>query len=85
MARGTGTILIIDDEEIIREALDALRAGDGHVVKTASTAMEGLDMLQSGSFDAVLLDLMLPDSNGLDVLEDIRRCDEDLPVVMVKA
>ncbi len=85
MPRAAGTILIIDDEEIIREALDALLSGDGHTVKTAPTAMEGLDRLQSGSFDAVLLDLMLPDRNGLDVLEDIRRFDEDLPVVMVTA
>ena len=85
MPRSTGTILIIDDEEIIREALDALLSGDGHTVKTAPTAMDGLDRLQSGSFDAVLLDLMLPDRNGLDVLEDIRRFDEDLPVVMVTA
>jgi len=85
MSRSTGTILIIDDEEIIREALDALLSGDGQTVKTAATAMEGLDKLQSGSFDAVLLDLMLPDRNGLDVLEDIRRFDEDLPVVMVTA
>ncbi len=85
MPRTTGTILIIDDEEIIREALDALLSGDGHTVKTASTAMEGLDKLQAGSFDAVLLDLMLPDRNGLDVLQDIRRFDDDLPVVMVTA
>ena len=85
MARSTGTILIIDDEEIIREALEALLVGDGHVVKAAPTAMEGLERLQTGAFDAVLLDLMLPDRNGLDVLEDIRRFDEDLPVVMVTA
>lgn len=85
MARSTGTILIIDDEEIIREALDALLSGVGHTVKTAATAMEGLEKLQSGSFDVILLDLMLPDRNGLDVLEDIRRFDEDLPVVMVTA
>jgi DNA-binding NtrC family response regulator len=85
MARSTGNILIIDDEEIIREALDALLSGDGHTVTTASTAMAGLDTLQAGTFDVVLLDLMLPDRNGLDVLEDIRRFDEDLPVVMVTA
>ena len=45
MARSTGTILIIDDEEIIREALEALLVGDGHTVKTASTALEGLEKL----------------------------------------
>ena len=68
MARSTGTILIIDDEEIIREALDALLSGDGHTVKTAGTALEGLEKLQASSFDVVLLDLMLPDRNGLCLL-----------------
>jgi len=76
-------ILIIDDEEIIREALDALLTRDGCVVRTAATATEGLTMLADEDFDTVLLDLMLPDRNGLDVLEEIRRMDEDLPVVMI--
>ena len=78
-------ILIIDDEEIIREALHALLTRDGCVVKSAATAGEGLAMLEDEDFDTVLLDLMLPDRNGLDVLEEIRRADEDLPVVMITA
>jgi DNA-binding NtrC family response regulator len=85
MARATGSVLVIDDEEIIRETLEALLTGDGHIVKSAATAMDGLELLQTGSFDAVLLDLMLPDRNGLDVLDDIRRIDEEMPVVMVTA
>jgi DNA-binding NtrC family response regulator len=78
-------ILIIDDEEIIREALDALLTMDGCVVKTAATATEGLALLADEEFDTVLLDLMLPDRSGLDVLDEIRRGDEDLPVVMITA
>ena len=78
-------ILIIDDEEIIREALDALLTRDGCVVRTAATGTEGLAMLAEEDFDTVLLDLMLPDRNGLDVLEEIRRTDDDLPVVMITA
>ena len=80
-----GSILVIDDEEIIREALEALLVVEGYNVATAATAEQGLDALSGRQVDTVLLDLMLPDRNGLDVLDDIRRTDEDLPVVMVTA
>jgi two-component system response regulator PilR (NtrC family) len=85
MAQPTASILIIDDEEIIREALEALLALEGFTVETAATAGEGLERLGHRSFDVVLLDLMLPDRNGLDVLDDIRKLDDELPVVMVTA
>jgi two-component system, NtrC family, response regulator PilR len=78
-------ILIIDDEEIIREALEALLVVEGYSVATAPTAREGIEQLGARQFDAVLLDLMLPDRNGLEVLEDIRRIDDELPVVMITA
>jgi DNA-binding NtrC family response regulator len=79
------SVLIIDDEEIIREALEAVLAGEGYHVRTAATAAEGIDRLGDGPVDAVLLDLMLPDRNGLEVLQDIRRIDDELPVVMITA
>ena len=81
------TVLIIDDEEIIREALEALLTADGYGVRTAATAAEGLAGLGQApvDVDVVLLDLMLPDRNGRDVLDDIRRVDEELPVVMITA
>jgi DNA-binding NtrC family response regulator len=79
------SVLVIDDEEIIREAFEALLGAEGYQVRTAETAQQGLELLADGRFDAVLLDLMLPDRNGLDVLEDIRRIDDELPVVMVTA
>jgi len=85
MSQIAATILVIDDEEIIREALEALLGAEGYQVRTAATAAEGMDALSNGPVDAVLLDLMLPDRNGLEVLEDIRRLDEDLPVVMITA
>jgi DNA-binding NtrC family response regulator len=85
MALTSASVLIIDDEEIIREALEALLAGEGYRVATAATAALGLERLSHGQFDAVLLDLMLPDRLGLDVLDDIRRLDDELPVVMITA
>ena len=81
----TASVLVIDDEEIIREALEALLTGEGFAVTTAGTGGAGLETLEGGAFDAVLLDLMLPDRNGLEVLGDIRRIDDQLPVVMITA
>ena len=79
------SVLVIDDEEIIREALEALLSVEGYAVATAATGTHGLEQLSTRSFDAVLLDLMLPDRNGLEVLEEIRRIDDELPVVMITA
>src|SRR5262245_3597153 len=84
MASSPG-VLVIDDEEIVREAFEALLGAEGYRVRTAESGQQGLDLLADGRFDAVLLDLMLPDRNGLEVLEDIRRIDDELPVVMVTA
>src|SRR5689334_20198341 len=85
MTTSAGSILIIDDEEIIREALEALLSAEGYRVMSAETAAQGLEYVAEHTFDAVLLDLMLPDRNGLEVLEDIRRLDDGLPVVMITA
>ncbi len=85
MATAPASVLVIDDEEIIREALEALLVVEGYRVVSAATGGQGLEALANRSFDAVLLDLMLPDRNGLDVLEDIRRVDDELPVVMITA
>ena len=85
MTNSVPFVLVIDDEEIIREALEALLSAEGYRVITAETAALGRARLLERSYDAVLLDLMLPDGNGLEVLEDIRKHDEDLPVVMITA
>ena len=79
MTESTASVLIIDDEEIIREALEALLTAEGYDVATAATAAEAMDLLAGRRVDAVLLDLMLPDRNGMDVLEDIRRLAGALP------
>ncbi|MEO7189763.1 MAG: sigma-54 dependent transcriptional regulator [Vicinamibacterales bacterium] len=85
MTHSAVSILVIDDEEIIREALDALLTAEGYDVLCAETATRGLELLGDRQVHVVLLDLMLPDRNGLDVLDEIRRLDEELPVVMITA
>ena len=80
-----GAVLIIDDEKEIRESLEQLLGVEGYRVASAPTADEGLRKAQEGVFDLVLLDINLPDRNGLDVLKILRHDTPDLGVVMITA
>jgi len=68
LPENSGRVLVIDDEAEIRESLETLLQLEGYSVSTASTGREGLSQLGERSFDIVLLDLALPDRNGMDVL-----------------
>ncbi len=68
-------ILVVDDEPDIRSTLEAILAEEGYAITVAATAGEALDLVRDAVFDAVLLDIWLPDRDGLDVLEDIRAMD----------
>ena len=65
-------VLIVDDEAEIRESLAAILSDEGYTVTTASTAGEGLELIRDADYDVVLLDVYLPDRDGLDALADIR-------------
>src|ERR1700761_5873200 len=65
-------ILIVDDEADIRDSLEAILREEEYVVTTAGTAAEALELLRDADFQAVLLDIWLPDGDGLDVLAQIR-------------
>ncbi|MBE7545077.1 MAG: sigma-54 dependent transcriptional regulator [Bryobacteraceae bacterium] len=80
-----GRILVIDDEADIRESLEALLDLEGYQVATADGGVAGLDRFERGVFDLVLLDLMMPDRSGLEVLDDIRKRDRDTPVFLITA
>ena len=64
-------ILVVDDEAEIRSSLEEILIEEGYGVVTAATAAEALVLLQDAPYDAVLLDIWLPDRDGLDVLGDI--------------
>ena len=76
-------ILIIEDEVSVRSALRARLADLGHTVQEAATAGEGLAHLAAGVTELVLLDYKLPDADGLEVLERIRREWPDVAVVVM--
>jgi DNA-binding NtrC family response regulator len=80
-----GRILIVDDEADIRESLDILLAMDGYAVELATNAAEGLRALQASNYDLVLLDLMMPDRSGIEVLEELRQKDTETPIIMITA
>jgi DNA-binding NtrC family response regulator len=80
-----GSVLIIDDEAEIRESLQTLLELEGYGVESAATGEEGLARIGERSFDLVLLDLALPDRNGLDLLADIHLQDPGLSIIMVTA
>ncbi len=85
MPETKGKILVIDDEAEIRESLQTLLEFEGYQVDLAEDGGRGLAALEARAYDLVLLDLMLPDRSGLDVLQEIRRKDSDTPVSVITA
>src|ERR1700755_3421712 len=80
-----GSILVVDDESEIREGLEMLLASEGYGVSSAGTGASGLAKLEEHPFDLLLLDVSLPDRNGLDLLREIRLRDPQLSVVLITA
>jgi two-component system, OmpR family, response regulator RegX3 len=78
------TLLLIEDEEAISEPLAAALAREGYETVVAATAATGLELFETRSPDLVLLDVMLPDGDGRDVLRRIRETSRT-PVVMLTA
>jgi DNA-binding NtrC family response regulator len=80
-----GSILIIDDEQEIRESLEQLLKLEGYQPASAATGQEGLKKAEEHLFDAVLLDISLPDLSGLEVLKSLKRDQPDTGVIMITA
>ena len=81
----SGSVLIIDDEAAIRESLHTLLEIEGYDVESAATGEEGLARAGERAFDLILLDLALPDRNGMDLLAELREHDSQISVIMITA
>src|SRR4029077_7513765 len=66
-----GSILVIDDESEIREGMERVLTTEGYCCSTAGTGQSGLAKLEERPFDLLLLDVSLPDRNGLDLLKEV--------------
>jgi len=77
-------VLIVDDEADIRRSLASILEEEGYIVTTAATAGEALALLSDAVYDVVLLDIWLPDRDGLEALGDIRKMDQaSVPEVVI--
>ena len=80
-----GSVLVVDDEEIMREVLETLLAAEGHRVDLAKTGEEGLEAYGRRAFDVVLLDVSMPGIGGLRALEEFLKMDPEAVIVMITA
>jgi len=78
-----GNILVVDDEFGIREGCRRVLEQAGFTVDTAASFKIGLEKIQSAGFDMVLLDIMMPDGRGIDLLHPIREKDPDTVCVII--
>ena len=78
-------ILVIDDEEVMRDVLHTLLQEAGYRVVLAEGGPQGLALARAQGFDAAIVDVMLPDMGGIEVLEELRKIDAELVVLMITA
>ncbi|MBQ7574112.1 MAG: response regulator transcription factor [Clostridia bacterium] len=78
-------ILIVEDEKRLAEALEHILKKNNYTVDVVYDGEDGLDYIESGIYDVVVLDNMLPKMNGVDILREIRREGMDVPVIMLTA
>lgn len=78
-------ILVVDDEEAIREVVSTLLTAQGYNCTTCANGRLALEAFRKGSFDLVLSDIVMPEMDGLKLLGELRLEDPDVPVIMVTA
>lgn len=78
-------ILVVDDEFSIREYYKEFLRDNGYDVIVASGGNEGLSMFKTESPDLVLLDISMPDLNGMDVLKEMKQMNDSVPVFLLTA
>src|SRR3954454_2493559 len=79
------TVLVVDDEERVRTVLSRSLVNEGHSVTMAMDGVGALEKLRSDDIDLVLLDLVMPRCNGLQVLKSLRERGDRRPVIVLSA
>ena len=83
MSEAPAHILVIDDDKAMRDACFQILSRQGYRVEMAASAKQGLSLLERLSFDTILLDLVMPDMDGLETLKKIRALDPDVEVIII--
>ena len=76
-------VLVVDDEEDVVEVIQDRLEAYGFTVVTAGNGVEALKMLSMEKFDGVFLDVKMPEMGGIEALEEIRRRDRKIPVIII--
>ncbi len=83
MHKTSATLLIIDDDEVVRASLATYLEDSGFIVLQASNGLEGLEVFQREQPDLVICDLRMPQVDGLELIRRINALQVDIPVIVV--
>ena len=75
-------VLVVDDDEDIRDYMELFLQDSGYQVTTTSDGHLAIDLLRKTTFHLAIVDIMMPALSGIELLEEIRRLDDDLPVIV---
>jgi DNA-binding response OmpR family regulator len=78
-------ILVVEDEERLARLLQRVLTEERHTAEVAHTGTDGLYLAQTGAFDLIVLDRMLPDMDGVEICRQVRKAGVDTPVLMLTA
>lgn len=85
MAGSNTTVLIVDDEERIRRLLKLYLQKEEYQTEEAEDGATALEMILAKDYDMILLDIMLPGMNGLEIIKKVRNQKKDVPIIMITA
>jgi CheY-like chemotaxis protein len=76
-------LLVVDDEDVVCRGCRRLLAREGYRVRTSTNAKEGLNLAKEWDYDAIVLDIKMPDLDGIEFLEELRAMKPDVPVIII--
>ena len=76
-------LLVVDDEDVVCRGCRRVLAREGFRVRTSTDANEGLTLAREWDYDAILLDIKMPDKDGIQFLEELRETKPDVPVIII--
>ena len=78
-------LLIVDDDKQLRIALEKILTKSGYLVSTAPNGIEAVELVSAGEFDLIISDIRMPEKNGLDLLDNIKKFKPGIPVILMTA
>ncbi|MBP2664943.1 MAG: arlR [Firmicutes bacterium] len=78
-------ILVVEDDDPLREAIVSLLTEENYLIDEAATGDEGLYLAQQGIYELLILDIMLPEITGLEIVKKVRAADNEVPILLLTA